>query len=140
MTVTFKPLFINEYLRLSCYSTFVTQTKETIMRQLIKLPIYLAIITLILACLCSTSHAWPIERVGVEGVIQDTERAQWVKEHTPGREYAGLSVHVQGKCVSNCARPIDGREDSIEISDARTSMPEEYITIPAKPTQHYSGR
>lgn len=74
----------------------------------------------------SQADAWELDRIGVEGVIQDINREAWVKTHTSGKQYASLSISIQGQCVSNCVRPINGHEDAVQVSEVRTSLPDEF--------------
>ncbi len=81
LTVSYKPLYFKSFLIFSCNTGFLTQTKEIFMKALIKLPIYTAIIFIIIACLCSNSHAWEHEYIGVSGIVQDEQRRVWVDLH-----------------------------------------------------------
>lgn len=47
-----------------------------------------------------------------------------------------LTIHIQGRCINNCA--IDGPTDAIEISDSRQG----YIALPPskKAMEKYTGR
>lgn len=73
--------------------------------------------------LTTAAQGWQFPKVGAEGGIEEMRQMQWVKEHSL---HASISVHIQGQCVHNCVRPIDGAEDSVQISDARTGLPDEF--------------
>lgn len=87
-------------------------------------------IACLLACIASGAGAWDLPKIGPEGSIEEMRQMQWVKEHTPGRQYASLSISIQGQCVHDCLRPIDGKEDAVQISRERTSRPDEYLDMP----------
>ena len=98
------------------------------MKTILLFPVYLTFFIIILTCLAGNAHAWDLPKVGAEGAIEEMHQIQWVKDHAPGREYAGLPINIQGKCIHDCARPIDGAEDSVQISRDRTSPPDEFET------------
>lgn len=100
-------------------------------------------IACLLACIVSGSaEAWQFPKVGAEGAIEEMHQHEWLEAHK-GQIYtnSALSIHVQNKYIETGVKPIDGAEDSIQISDARTGLPAEYIEIPKKPMgERYAGR
>lgn len=65
----------NTYLTSSC-DPVIPPTKESTMKTIAKLPLYLALITLIFLSLISSAGAWELEKVGVEGKVEDVQQEE----------------------------------------------------------------
>ena len=127
-TVSNKSLYINDNLTDLEYYEALTNYRN-FMKTLVKLPIYVAVIFIIILCLAGNSHAATYDP-NVKALYSDKLIESLIKKEIrkhKEREDAGLSIKVQGHCVDDCVKPIDGGENSVQISDTRTSLPDEYL-------------
>ncbi len=107
------------------------------MKTLLMMPVYITIFIIAISCLAGNARAAFIEFDNPAMTREDRMVKRQVDKY---KVAGGYKITVQGHCVRGCFKPLDGREDAIEISQARTGLPDEYINIPVKPTQHYTGR
>lgn len=73
----------------------------------------------------SQADAWELPKVGAEGAIEEMRQAQWVKDHAPGREYAGLSITIQGQCIHDCYKSDRGADTRAMADDWKRQTSEE---------------
>lgn len=72
-----------------------------------------------------SAHAWGLPKVGAEGSIEEMRQMQWVKDHAPGREYARLSITVQGQCIHDCYKSDRGADTRAMADDWKKQTSEE---------------
>lgn len=87
--------------------------------------------------LTTQAQGWQFPKVGAEGAIEEMHQHEWLEKH----KLAAVSHETKFSTGTNY-RAIDGQNDVIIVSDARTGLPDEFIEIPNKPKMReiYNGR
>lgn len=98
---------------------------------------------IIIALLYSTAaQAEPFITFDNPGI---TREERLIKLQVEKHRESAFSMHVQGKCINNCAKPIDGSDPAIDIAQAKPGTSEEFETLVAninstKMGENYAGR